>query len=71
MVMVGGFGAAKPADEEVAALLAGEAVAAAIAAAAGAGAVAAQSYKTQVVRALRRPPRPCAARTSLPIIMRR
>ena len=71
MVMVGGFGAAKPADEEVTALLAVEAVAAAIAAAAGAGAVSAQSYKTQVVRAPRCLPRPCAARHARPTILLR
>ena len=50
MPMVGGFGAAKTADDEVVALLSHAAVAAAIEAAAGAGAVTPFSYKTQVVR---------------------
>ena len=50
MPMVGGFGAAKPADEEVAAVLSHAAVAEAIKNATGPGEVTPYSYKTQVVR---------------------
>ena len=50
MPMVGGFGDAKPADEDVAAVLSHAAVAEAIKNAAGPGEVTPFSYKTQVVR---------------------
>ena len=50
MPMVGGFGDAKPADEDVAAVLSHAAVAKAIKNAAGPGDVTPFSYKTQVVR---------------------